>query len=352
MEDPATGLRRPRNYLQTLEAHVAHLEQLLQQARPDVALDHLGVGAADHVHGDLPASATPCDPFGIASPTSFFIAKESTTDQAPIPYHQRSSTGLGSDASFDDLSSEVALLCLSAAGREPHYFGPSSAVSFSRIAGQLMGLGKLSASSQSAAGMETPPRHGHPRSFVPQFPPPDVGLELSQAYFDNIHRQYPFLHKPTFKRWEQQCLAAHRDGDVMEAGDTPLFFVLMVYAIGSLALGDRREAAEQFYCMAMNHSPSLLETDSLISIQCILCCAVYSVRSPLGASLWKLSGMALRSCIELGYHRNAEKLRRTDILSREISKRCFWVAYDLDRVASVNLGRPEGISDESIDAEV
>lgn len=57
--------------------------------------------------------------------------------------------------------------------------------------------------------------------------------------------------------------------------------------------------------------------------------------------------------MELGYHRSSTNFRRDiDVLTAELSKRCFWVAYDLDRVAAFILGRPVGISDDSIDAEV
>jgi hypothetical protein len=67
----------------------------------------------------------------------------------------------------------------------------------------------------------------------------------------------------------------------------------------------------------------------------------------------KISGMAIRHCIELGYHRSADRYRRhVDPLTKEMSKRCFWVAYDIDRVAAFILGRPVGIPDELIDAEV
>lgn len=69
--------------------------------------------------------------------------------------------------------------------------------------------------------------------------------------------------------------------------------------------------------------------------------------------LRKISGMAMRHCIELGYHRSTERYRNlVDPLTKEISKRCFWVAYDIDRVASFILGRPAGISDNAIDVEV
>ena len=63
--------------------------------------------------------------------------------------------------------------------------------------------------------------------------------------------------------------------------------------------------------------------------------------------------MAIRHCVELGYHRSTAQYRSTaDTLSKEMSKRCFWVAYDIDRVASFILGRPVGISDSAIDVEV
>lgn len=63
--------------------------------------------------------------------------------------------------------------------------------------------------------------------------------------------------------------------------------------------------------------------------------------------------MAVRHCIELGYHRSTDKYRsNADVLTKEMSKRCFWVAYDIDRVASFILGRPVGIPDNVIDVEV
>lgn len=63
--------------------------------------------------------------------------------------------------------------------------------------------------------------------------------------------------------------------------------------------------------------------------------------------------MAIRHCVELGYHRSTKKYRTTaDVLTKEMSTRCFWVAYDIDRVTSFILGRPTGIADSAIDVEV
>lgn len=97
----------------------------------------------------------------------------------------------------------------------------------------------------------------------------------------------------------------------------------------------------------------MIDMDSLETVQSLLACAIYSIRSPEGPSIWKLSGMAIRHCIELGYHRSTKRFRpHADLLTMEMSKRVFWVAYDIDRAAAFALGRPFGIPDEMIDVEV
>lgn len=166
--------------------------------------------------------------------------------QAPQPNEDRElPLSSGQDKNLDGLSTEVALLCLSAAGQEPHYFGPSCAVSFSRIVSATMGLPKRGGYSQHEAAT---PEARHPevhRTLSVLFPSPRLAATLSQAYFKNIHPQYPFLHKPTFKAWEEICASANATGNLDDIDDLPLFFVLMVYAIGSLALGAaHRDSAE------------------------------------------------------------------------------------------------------------
>ncbi|KAF4499699.1 transcription activator acu-15 [Fusarium agapanthi] len=337
VEDPATGLFRPRDYMQSLETRVAYLEGLLQQARPDVALDHL-MGLEKDSSSFSPSAATPF--VGPPEPES-------------VGNGQRDVSAEAEDAR-DQLSTDVALLCLTTASKEPHYFGPSSAVSFSRIISTAINLPKRSQASTIRF------EHGGfldwncPQPFAVSFPSPPLGTALSQAYFGNIHAQYPFLHEPTFRFWEEQCFKADLSGNLSAAGDMAQFFVWMVYATASLALGPAHyDTAEAYYKMALKHQPIILELDSIESIQSLLSCAVYSIRSPAGGSLWKSSGLAIRYCIQLGYHRSVSRFRRNaNPLIAEMSKRCFWVAYDIDRVASFILGRPVGIPDDCIDAEL
>lgn len=64
--------------------------------------------------------------------------------------------------------------------------------------------------------------------------------------------------------------------------------------------------------------------------------------------------MAIRQCIELGYHRSTSRLGANHLnpLQAELRKRAFWCSYDLDRSVGMTLGRPFGIADGEIDIEV
>lgn len=67
----------------------------------------------------------------------------------------------------------------------------------------------------------------------------------------------------------------------------------------------------------------------------------------------KLAGLALRMCIDLGYHRNTERFAESsNVLQIELRKRVFWCAYVVETQAAVMLGRPLGIPYQEVDAEV
>lgn len=43
---------------------------------------------------------------------------------------------------------------------------------------------------------------------------------------------------------------------------------------------------QAYYGSAMEYMDSLLSLDNLSSIQCVLCCALFSIRSPVGVNVW------------------------------------------------------------------
>jgi transcription factor-like protein len=80
---------------------------------------------------------------------------------------------------------------------------------------------------------------------------------------------------------------------------------------------------------------------------------VGSPRSALTSTPRNLSGLALRQCIELGYHRDVKKINlSSSVLKLELRKRAFWCAYQMDCVSSINLGLPLGLPIHELDTEV
>lgn len=68
--------------------------------------------------------------------------------------------------------------------------------------------------------------------------------------------------------------------------------------------------------------------------------------SDIGCSIWEISRICMRICIELNLHRNSSPPVAADQDRRTI---IFWESYSLDRFASAMLGRPFGIDDQDIE---
>ncbi|PVH76155.1 hypothetical protein DL98DRAFT_657644 [Cadophora sp. DSE1049] len=319
VEDPTSKRQTPRNYLQSLEERVAMLESLLQNVRPEVANDHFSS-------------------FETLGSSSFSQESQFSSFSGPTECFDDS----------DELSAKVGLLALNAPGTEPRYLGSSSAFAFSRVVNSsLRRLQTKGAAETRMSGANS----GMPQMVLPcPMPSPKTGEMLSKAYFEHVHTQYPFLHEATFRDWEQRIMGNLDDASVDPVG---CFFVNIIYAVGALVLPRSYGCSpEGFHASAQLYMDYVIELDSIESIQAILCCAMYSLRSPVGVSVWSLAGLALRQCIELGYHRSARKFDLSlDPLRLEMRRRVFWCSYGIDRAASMTLGRPFGIPDQEIDIE-
>lgn len=141
--------------------------------------------------------------------------------------------------------------------------------------------------------------HQMPRAQPGPLPDRFAAQLLEHTYFEHVHPQYPFLHRPTFQNWQESVLSANENG--MQPDATQLYFVYMVYAIAALITPlSSPSSADSFQAAAEALLDEVMSVPSLTCVQAILCCAMFSMRSISGASLWTLSGLALRQSIELG----------------------------------------------------
>lgn len=236
------------------------------------------------------------------------------------------------------------------------------------------------------------------------FPEYNVAIKLSNAYFENIQPQYPFLHEPTFRLHEEKVLRQSSEITDIMLYPIPLFFINMVsriprtgrevttkkeqvYAVGALLTPGYQHLAEVRRslncCQAVlltplssytaRHSYTPKSCHSTTSRQykrsCAMLCTHFDRRmahpcgtlqlpistpsSNHGSFNRKLSGIALRQCIELGYHRSTKRIGSNQTpLQVELRKRAFWCAQGIDCTYALRLGRPLGIQLHEIDAEV
>lgn len=193
VEDPVTKRHQPRNYLDILETRVAYLEGLLHSTgQKPTETDNIVVP-------NRPA-ADPLTPCTTATPTVLSFSSPSHTPQPDTSKSRHDK----SDDDVDSLAANVGMLGLCATGMEPRYLGSSSAFAFSRAISTSLLLRDTSPAA-GREGMNGVNETGRLPCALPSY---EEGLVLSNAYFENIHIQYPFLHEPTFRMWEVQRVSS------------------------------------------------------------------------------------------------------------------------------------------------
>lgn len=207
VEDPITKRHLPRNYLEILEYHVSFLERMLKETRPDLADDHL-------FQGDFHRLETQSSPMVLA---------RSVNNQ-----HNGQLPSIGADNEnneLDDLASKVGMLSMNAAGAEPHYLGSSSTFAFSRLINPTLRRVVKESTTNTFRQVQDDSSLSSTPCLLPDY---ETAMKLSNAYFENIHSQYPFLHEPTFRGWEATLNGASEILDPLNFDPVPLFFLNIV----------------------------------------------------------------------------------------------------------------------------
>ncbi|TLD26435.1 hypothetical protein PspLS_04722 [Pyricularia sp. CBS 133598] len=220
-----------------------------------------------------------------------------------------------------------------------------------------------------------------------EFPGKEVGLRLVELYFQHANPQIPILHRVEFMDIFDQAYAS--EGSVR---DRELCLLHMVFAIGSAqSLGDsddsedgeKQHQPEEYYASAKEHFQTCSRiTDirggndterhltALEYLQIHLLKASFALLRPVSPGLWYITGEAMRLAVDLGLHfeqgnepqfrldnarrqtdKEADRDRGAREYIRDRRRRLWWCAYSLDRLISICVGRPLGVSDQVITTE-
>lgn len=137
-----------------------------------------------HMEPSPTAAGTSMDCSAVAA-----AAAAASLDASGLTVRSGSSSRDASDTA-DDLSSEIGLLCLKAAGQgHSQYFGSSSSFSFSRIVFDSLRNVRSQGIGMTLGGLQDYNLLDLPQAIPAPLPPRQIGRIFTQAYFDNIHPQ-------------------------------------------------------------------------------------------------------------------------------------------------------------------
>ncbi|KAA1124089.1 hypothetical protein PGTUg99_026746 [Puccinia graminis f. sp. tritici] len=182
--------------------------------------------------------------------------------------------------------------------------------------------------------------------------------ELFATVFTTIQARHCFMNFVVLKQWysERDRFCASEKPLVADGPRTAAFFLWLTYALG-LRLWEMRGRVipnlpthEHYFQAALQYYDHV--SSNTTTIQALLFLAMYSFRSTQGLSTWHLTGLAMRTALELGLHRKTPKAQQLSPFHEETKKRIWWSVYALERTIAFQLGRPIAIQDDEIDSEL
>lgn len=196
--------------------------------------------------------------------------------------------------------------------------------------------------------------------------PTEIVQRLVKRYLDTIHRTSPFLEPDVLSGQLQRVIeglvvlpntAGEQLDDVPIMADYSFLVVYLVLAI-SVTLGSANHGDEErglalslsLFDEGIHHLYGLATFPSgLAWLQIVLLVQLYATIFPRSANVWVLSGAAMRSCLELGLHREPSD-NNVDLAPEELDlrRRVFWAAYCMDRSICSVLHRPLSTPDATI----
>ncbi|KAH8168524.1 fungal specific transcription factor domain-containing protein [Sarocladium implicatum] len=178
---------------------------------------------------------------------------------------------------------------------------------------------------------------------------------LAEIFFRHYEIQYPILEKDKFMK---DASNLYFSSDPSERGCGNPWIIFMLNMVISISLtfiddADSTKLCDRFRRNATSQLNQVMQTKSHQTLQCLLLLLLSSTLGSRSAPMWYISGICMRMCVDLGYHREKTIWYGTDRDdgddNPDTKRRLFWVTYTFDRSLAKMLGRPFFIDDEKID---
>jgi hypothetical protein len=186
-------------------------------------------------------------------------------------------------------------------------------------------------------------------------PPRSTADALVQAFFQNIHPNYPLFHRSWFQLHYEAVWVRKADWvQDLDPGWVSCLSMIFVFGAQVLEPHDRQQAAiiQRRYTGLVHQTLSrLVATTSIWNVQALLLLQLYEHNAGERNASWMFLGCALRMAIALGMHREGTSVG-FDPIERNIRKRVWWTLYIFEKLLSVILGRPSAIDESEISVDL
>lgn len=150
----------------------------------------------------------------------------------------------------------------------------------------------------------------------------------------------PYIDEDMFLRQCEGVMACRTDCHA--AQNTPplhVFNLHMACAIGisvSPTSTHLSLLSASLHSAALGELPSIMRTESALEhIHCMIMLTIYSLYNSSGGSAWHLLGLAMKTCISLGLHREPNMNSSIGLTEANRRRWLFWAVYSFDRYAMV-----------------
>jgi transcriptional regulatory protein GAL4 len=168
-----------------------------------------------------------------------------------------------------------------------------------------------------------------------------IASTLIDAYFQEYHCVYPFVHEATFRAQYHEIVArpTKRSWDMLYHA---------ILALGAWSLNKDQVGLEDYLyrrALTLGQHESVFETANLTSIQALVLLSNLSQKRNAPNTGWNLLGLAVRNALSVALHRELPHWN-ISLMEREIRRRVWWGLYIFDSGASTTFGRAVMLPDQ------
>ena len=258
----------------------------------------------------------------------------------------------GSSSHFQDLVTSVRNVVVEPS-RQPRFLGQSSGITLAKLVMAAIRIDALPAPVSSEQRLQELPSPAPPAEA--SLPPRHAADHLVEVYFHYRTPHLPILERSQAEETLESVYLSRRDQQPSNRlREIDVFTAYMIFAIALRDVpnpsGGRSSQSEGCFRSAITCIEKVftLSSSDLDTLRAVLLIAQFVALCPSMGSLWHLTGTALRLCIDIGLHWEAEEqcLDMDPVLLHE-RRRLWHCTYQFDRLLCITLGRPLGIIDES-----